>query len=273
LAAAAEGRRECSVSVPTADRYRDVGINWRENPGEAMAAEGLCVWLYAVTATGAGAVTGSPAGVGGETVRTVRTAGLTAFVGHVDEAEFGAAALRRKLEDLAWLDRTVRAHHAVIEAIAEGCPVVPMRLATIYATDEGVAEMLRQRAADLREALSRIKARSEWGVKAFAAQRADPRLPSGTGRRKAMAGAQAVHTELSRLSAAARLYPPQSPDLAGQAARMVLSCAYLVANERAGEFAAAIADLTATYRSVRLAVTGPWPAYSFVGGHEAGGQP
>jgi Gas vesicle synthesis protein GvpL/GvpF len=261
-----------------------------------VTAEGRCVWLYAVTANGAAAVTGSPAGVGGEPVRVVRTAGLTAFVGHVDVLEFGAAALRRNLEELAWLDRTVRAHHAVIEAIAEGCPVVPMRLATIYATDEGVAEMMRQRATDLRWALSQIRARSEWGVKAFAAQPTDPGLPCGpgratgpgaaylqrrraqlaaneSGRRAATAGAQAVHTELCRLSAAARLYPPQSPDLARQPARMVLNGAYLVANERAGEFAAAIADLTATYRSVRLAVTGPWPAYSFVGGHEAGGQP
>ncbi len=62
-----------------------------------------------------------------------------------------------------------------------------------------------------------------------------------------------------------RLYPPQSPDLAGPRARMVLNAAYLIADERASEFAATIADLTTRHRSVRLVVTGPWPAYSFVG--------
>ena len=234
-----------------------------------------------------------------------RTAGLTAFVGDVDQHDFGAAALRRNLEDLDWLDRTARAHHAVIEAIAERCPVVPMQLATVYASDHSVAETLRERATDLRRVLSRIRARSEWGVKAFVAEPAGlstaPGDPSGertratsgpgaaylqrrraqsmaretareTARHDVMADALAVHAALSRLCVSARLYPPQSPGLAASRARMVLNAAYLMADERAGEFAATIADLTATHRSVRLVVTGPWRAYSFVGEHHAEGQ-
>jgi hypothetical protein len=248
------------------------------------------VWLYAVAATGAEAGPGSLTGVGGEPVRMVRTAGLTAFVGDVDERDFGSAGLRRNLEDLGWLDRTARAHHAVIEAIAERCPVVPMQLATVYASDHSVAETLRQRAGDLRRALSRIRERSEWGVKAFAAglstapgdrpgdqvvatagpgaaylQRRRAQLTAQErGQREAMTGARAVHAELCRLCVSARLYPSQSRDLAGSRGRMVLNAAYLVADERTSEFAAAIAGLTAGHRSVRLVVTGPWPAYSFV---------
>ena len=234
-------------------------------------------------------------------MRAVRTAGLTAFVGDVDRLEFGAAPLRRNLEDLDWLDRTARAHHAVIEAIAERCPVVPMRLATVYASDEGVAGMLRQRAPDLRETLSRLRARREWGVKAFAAEPADMsgtpgdphagRVTAATGpgatylqrrraqltaaeygRQQAMAGARAVHAELGRLAVSGRLYPPQAPELAGQPGRMLLNAAYLVADARAETFAAAIAGLTARHRSVRLVVTGPWPAYSFVGEQQAEAQ-
>jgi len=52
---------------------------------------------------------------------------------------------------------------------------------------------------------------------------------------------------------------------------MVLNAAYLVADERADEFAAAVADLAAQHRSVQLNLTGPWPAYSFVGMREAEG--
>jgi Gas vesicle synthesis protein GvpL/GvpF len=142
--------------------------------------------------------------------------------------------------------------------------------------------------------LSRLAACREWGVKAFAAaldpgppgppdDREDPAGRPGTAylrrrraqlasrttaRRDATAGAQAVHAELSRLSVSARLYPPQAPGLAGQAARMVLNAAYLVADERAGEFTAAVNDLTGRHRSVRLGLTGPWPAYSFAGGSD-----
>jgi hypothetical protein len=276
-----------------------------------MTNEARCVWLYAVTADGegfpAGDATGAGAwagvgigvgmgvgigvGVGGGRVRAVRAAGLTAVVGDVAEGEFGEAALRRNLEDLDWLERTARAHHAVIGALAGHGPVVPMRLATVYSGDDPVADMLRQRAGDLREALSRLRGRSEWGVKAYAAAPADPateprgRPDDATGpgaaylqRRRAQlnsraalrqmvtAGAEAIHAELSQLAVSARRYPPQAPGLSGQTAPMVLNAAYLVADERAGEFAAAVNDLTGRHRPVRLGLTGPWPAYSFAGG-------
>jgi hypothetical protein len=261
-----------------------------------MTAESRCVWLYAVTEDVAPA-TGELTGVGAGVVRPLRAAGLAAIVGDVDQREFGEAALRRNLEDLGWLERTARAHHAVIEAVSRHCPVVPMRLATVYSSGPSVLAMLRDRAADFRDAVSRLATCREWGVKAFAAVPADPgpadegegpasrpgtaylqrrraqRTSRTNARQDAAAGAQAIHAELSRLSAAARLYPPQAPGLAGQAAPMVLNAAYLVADERAGQFAAAVNNLTGRYRSVRLGLTGPWPAYSFVGGPDTSGEP
>jgi Gas vesicle synthesis protein GvpL/GvpF len=259
-----------------------------------MAAESRCVWLYAVTDDVAVPVADELAGVGAGVVRPLRAAGLAAIVGDVEQREFGEAALRRNLEDLGWLERTARAHHAVIEAVGTRGPAVPMRLATVYNSDAGVLTMLRDRAADFRAALSRLAACREWGVKAYAAADPAPAGPLEEGpagrpgtaylrqrraqltsrtdaRREAMAGAQAVHAELSRLSVSARLYPPQAPGLSGQAAPMVLNAAYLVAKERAGEFAAAVDGLTRRHRSMRLGLTGPWPAYSFVGGPDADG--
>jgi hypothetical protein len=79
-----------------------------------------------------------------------------------------------------------------------------------------------------------------------------------------VASAQAVHAELARLSASARLYPPQSPEIAGHSGSMVLNAAYLVADERAEEFGAAVAELAARHPTLELTLTGPWPAYSFV---------
>jgi hypothetical protein len=265
-----------------------------------MDAEHRWVWVYAVADGDPEDSGGRAAGIGGGPARAIRAAGLTAIVGDVGEPEFGEAALRRNLEDLDWLDRTARAHHAVIEAVAGQFPAVPMRLATVFASDMGVAGMLRERADDFREALSRISARSEWGVKAYAAEPVDQDTASGSAadghdgssagpgaaylrrrralltarkdaRREAMASAQVVYAELARLSVSAHLYPPQSPDLTGQPASMVLNAAYLVADERADEFAAAVTDLAAKHRSVQLALTGPWPAYSFIADSEAGG--
>jgi gas vesicle protein GvpL/GvpF len=260
-----------------------------------MTDDARCVWLYAVAPDGAGLPASDVTGVGGGRARAVRAAGLTAIVEDVRQDEFGEAALRCNLEDLDWLERTARAHHAVVEVMAEHGLVVPMRLATVYSGDDPLADTLGRRAGDLREALLRLGGRREWGVKAYAVTRQTPEDhgpvsgPGGPGaaylrrrraqltsrtnaRQDALTGAEAVHAELSRLAVSARLYPPQAPDLAGQAAPMVLNAAYLVADERAGDFTAAVNDLTGRHRSVRLGLTGPWPAYSFAGGPDTSGE-
>jgi Gas vesicle synthesis protein GvpL/GvpF len=258
-----------------------------------MAAESCCVWLYAVTDEETHLLPEDLIGVDAGRVRPLRAAGLTAIVGDVDHREFGEAALRRNLEDLGWLEETARAHHAVVAALARQRPTVPMRLATVYTSDANVIEMLRDRAADFRAALSRLTACSEWGVKALAAAPRDQGWSSGStagrqddpatgpgaaylrrrraqlaahkdARREASASARDLHEKLSRLAVTARLYPPQAPDLAAQAAPMVLNAAYLVADRHTDAFAAAVTELNGNYPSVQLILTGPWPAYSFV---------
>jgi Gas vesicle synthesis protein GvpL/GvpF len=259
-----------------------------------MTVKGSCVWMYGVAGDDLEGLADGVAGVGGALPRAITAAGLTAVVGDVGDREYGAAALRRNLEDLDWLARTARAHHAVLAAVAERGPVVPMRLATLFASDAGVTGALRERAEDFRGALSLISERSEWGIKAYAIKPADqaeaPARPvagrdgpaAGPGaaylqrrraqltaskdaRSEALASARTVYAELGQYAVSSRLYPPQAPDLAGQPAPMVLNAAYLVADERADEFAAAVADLTASHRFVQLTLTGPWPAYSFAG--------
>ena len=81
--------------------------------------------------------------------------------------------------------------------------------------------------------------------------------------RGASDGAQAAHAELARHCAASRLHPPQSPQLSGRKEAMVLNGAYLLDNDRAAEFSAAVAALNDSDPRLRLELTGPWPPYSF----------
>jgi Gas vesicle synthesis protein GvpL/GvpF len=286
-------------------------LNPRMLNRSATVTEERCVWVYAVAADAEPPFTGGMIGVGGGAVRPLTAAGLMAITGDVPVSGFGEAALRRNLEDLDWLEQTARTHHAVIEAVAKERTVVPMRLATVYRSDEGVTGMLRERAADFREALARVTARSEWGVKAYTAmppeqgppeqgppeqgapEQGQPpeagQAPLGPGaaylrrrraqlaarsdaRQQALTSARAIYEDLGRLCVAARVYPPQPAELAGRSASMVLNAAYLVADERAEDFAAAVTGLAAAHPSVRLALTGPWPPYSFAGqpGAESG---
>src|ERR1700740_1592354 len=125
-----------------------------------MTANGGWVWMYGVAGDDLGGFVDGAGGVGGAPPRTITAAGLTAIVGDVGDREYGEAALRRNLEDLDWLARTARAHHAVLEAVAERGPVVPMRLATLFASDAGVTGTLQERAQDFRRGLSLIRPRS-----------------------------------------------------------------------------------------------------------------
>jgi len=249
-------------------------------------SEPQAVWLYAVAAGTPGAGLDGLRGVAGGPVRAVEADGLTAVAGDVPLAEFGEAPLRRHLEDLAWLEDVARAHHAVIETVGRESPVVPMRLATVYRDDAGVTAALVERGNDFHAALGRIAARTEWGVKAYASRPAGDGGPasaqaapeSGTAylrrrrqelsaqadsRHEASASADAIHGRLCGLAVAARLHPPQAPQLSGRDEQMLLNAAYLLDESRGEEFAAAVSALARQHPAVRAEVTGPWPPYSF----------
>jgi hypothetical protein len=130
-------------------------------------AEATGVWIYAIAETVGPASLGEVSGVGGGPVRRVEAAGLMAIVQDVGLDTYGESALRRNLEDLAWLEAAARAHHRVIDAVGRLTPVVPMRLATVYSDDAGVRTVLAERGADFHQALRRIGTRREWGVKAY----------------------------------------------------------------------------------------------------------
>jgi gas vesicle protein GvpL/GvpF len=256
-------------------------------------------WVYAIAERVAVTPLAQIRGVGGGPIRTVAAAGLTAVVEDVGLAEFGEEALRRNLEDLDWLEATARAHHGVIDAVAQQGPLVPTRLATVYSGDERIAAMLTKRDADFRSALRRISGRQEWGVKAYAnrqpeasddsaaapgqsgpgggagaaylRRRRDQLAAQKNARRETLDSAEVLHGELSRYAAETRLHPPQAPQLTRSKAPMILNAAYLLDSARGDEFAAAVAALAAQYPGLRLELTGPWPPYSFAGTGGEGG--
>ncbi|GAA0503990.1 gas vesicle protein [Saccharopolyspora subtropica] len=228
-------------------------------------------------------------GIAGAPVRLVRCGDLAALAGSVDAAEFGEQGLRENLEDLAWLERTARAHNRVVAAAAAIVPVAPLGLAAVYFDDDGVRAALTERAEAFTEVLDRISGRAEWGVKIFA-DLDDPALRSGGGhdsaaaegpgsaylrqlreRRESRVNAEHaalelagdLHAELAELADATRTHPPQNRQLAGYEGRMVLNAAYLVADQVAEEFTAAVRDAAERGTGLRIELTGPWPPYSF----------
>jgi hypothetical protein len=244
------------------------------------------VYVYAI---GNAALANGPGpqdltGVDGSRVRLVVSGPLAAAVGSVDPTRFSKDALHHSLDDLGWLEETARAHHHVVDALAQRHPVLPVRMATIYIDDDGVRAMLDEHGQRVAEALERTRGRAEWGVKAFAVPTAEqapvPEQEPATGpgaaylrRKKAVRDralrarevgvdhAEQVHSRLAGLAVASRRYPPQDPRLSGRSEQMVLNAAYLL--DEAG--VAALHRTVEEWRGtgLRIELTGPWAPYSF----------
>jgi hypothetical protein len=216
---------------------------------------------------------------------------LAAIASDVPLAEFGETAIAENLHDAAWLEEKVRAHEAVLEAALERVPVVPFRFGTIYRSSEQVQRMLREN-PELGEALERLRGTVELGVKAFLDPEAFDRrhgddsdaVEEEGGRayllrrqreqqlaeaRSSLTATWAQESHERRAAAAvdARANPLQRPEVSGRGGEMILNGAYLVRVGREDAFRRAVAELQGRHEAdgVRYELTGPWPAYNFVG--------
>jgi hypothetical protein len=238
------------------------------------------------------------AGVDPGSALEVITAGeLTAVVSRVRLQEFGSEALKRNLEDLAWVERTARAHDAVLGSMLELDSVVPLRLLTIFTDEAHLVEMLERERDHLVETLDRLRGHAEWSVKlladptvlqselrqrsrelaavgggeakpgtAFFARKKQQRTVREEARALAQTAAVETHDRLRQHAAAARVLPPQHPDLSRRSGEMVLNGAYLVERSRTHAFAGEAEALRERHRGVglELELSGPWAPYNFV---------
>jgi hypothetical protein len=260
-----------------------------ETPGRAAARTGTLLWAYCVTRASDPAPAGL-AGLGGE-VERVEDDGLAALVSRVPAAEYAEDVLPASLNDLAWLERTARAHETILERAGELATIVPLRLCTIFADAAGVRRMLDDSRPALEAALERLDGRQEWAVKLLVDV---DRLVAGSGvedaagtaatgtayllgrraerERRAAAErlgrelAEDVHARLQDWAIDAVVNPPQSRELSGHEGEMLLNGAYLVETARAGELRDLVAELEERHRAagVRLELTGPLPPFNFL---------
>ncbi|MGH3070350.1 MAG: GvpL/GvpF family gas vesicle protein [Streptosporangiaceae bacterium] len=222
----------------------------------ATPAAQRVVWVYAITDDLGPRQFAGLAGVGGERVRTVAEAGLTAVVGSVEARAFGEDALASLLGGLDNIERVGRAHHQVIaRAAAGGGPVLPLRLATVYPDDNTVRALLARRRGEFAGLLARFRGTVEWGVQIYG--------PAGQ-QDGADTLADTIDWVLADLADASQRQPAVDPRYVRGPEQMILNAAYLLRGDRAGEFVAAAHALAGARAGVRADLNGPWPPYSFV---------
>ena len=202
-------------------------------------------------------------------------------------AQYGVGPIERRLQDLDWVSRCAMAHEAVVEDAARSGPVVPMKLFTLFSSDErAVAHIVRTR-KKLARLFELVAGREEWGVRVSldervaARRRAEGARPgktaSGTGfllRKKAEKDAVRLAIE-EALSEGERIFGElagsavdarrRTPVQSNTAIRVVLDAAFLVPEKQARAFRKAVAaQAKSRGDGYDVALSGPWPPYNFV---------
>src|SRR5689334_8625125 len=91
--------------------------------------------------------------------------GLFLAVADAPLARYGAEAINRGLGNLDWVSRAALAHQAVIESFAAATAVLPMKLFTIFTSDERALAHVRGARARIAAAVGRVANQQEWGVR------------------------------------------------------------------------------------------------------------
>jgi hypothetical protein len=231
----------------------------------------------------------APAGLPGASPLRVLGAGGSLWIvcAAVPLASYGPAVLETALRDLGWVGDIAVAHESVVEHFAakKDVTVVPMKMFTMFSTDDRTVEEMRSRRRDILAVARRIAGCEEWGVRMTrsAPVAADPRLEGARATsgsafltakkeardlarefvRTAMESADRAYHTLSALSRDARR---RDDAPAGAVAPPLLDAAFLVPAARRSRFKAAARRLAATAAKAGtdMTLTGPWPAYNFV---------
>ncbi len=239
-------------------------------------------------------------------LEAVEAEGLTAVVSAVPLAVYGEGSLAERLTDAAWTATRALRHERVAEHFARRAAVAPLRFGSIYLRREGVAAMLAERAAQLREVIARLDGREEWGVNVFVerarlreeVERLSERLRELVGRAEGSTPGQAyllrkkveslrdeeARAETRRVAqeVEARLKGASDgavrlrvlKDEAAEQGELAARLAFLVRRDGFERFRDEAERLAAEYTPLgfRFELTGPWPAYNFATVVEEGGK-
>ncbi len=229
---------------------------------------------------------------GGGQVRVLDAGdGYSIVVASVPASTYSAEAIESKLRDLDWVGAAAAAHEAAVEGSSSHGTVVPMKLFTLFTSDDRALAHVAKMKRDLGRIVTKIAGCDEWGLRilfdeAGALQRKTAQQrkkdvaapPTGTGfllRKKAQEDTRRLLTteakdevddlfvRLERSSKKAVRRPPPNRELAG---RVLLDAVFLVPQKGVEKFKSTIAGTAKDLarEGFQITLTGPWPAYSFV---------
>jgi hypothetical protein len=194
---------------------------------------------------------------------------------------FAGEALRQELQDVESISRHAFAHASVIEFFFRRSSVIPLKLFTLFSSDEKARSDVRSRLVSLKRMFAALRGLEEWGVRIIAGEvEAEAARTLDSGRdylqlkkrlhdqtaaplRATTKAVDGALRSLGRLASKDReeMFPP-----AGRGRPYIKGASFLVRAKRRTVWkkeAARIATALAA-QGHRLEMSGPWPPYHFV---------
>ena len=198
---------------------------------------------------------------------------------------FGEVPLASRLSDLDWVSRAAVAHDAVVERFLTADAVLPMKVFTIFTSDDRALAQTRSDWERIEALLRGVTGQVEWGLRLMFDQRQAPAAeapPSAASGRSYLLAKQrhqtatvattrrvrqrtaGVVTALAAIARDVRQRPLTTAATSGS--RLLLDAAFLVPRTRERRFRQAVAQQTRRLAPEGYAVhlSGPWPPYSFI---------
>ena len=211
-------------------------------------------------------------------------------VSDVPADRYNESAISSGLSKIDWVSRVAVAHEAVVESFVSAMAVLPMKLFTIFTSeDRAIAHMVAQRSR-LAALVKRVAHHQEWGVR-VAMDRARAVAAGSTKQAAgAVTGASYLAHKKAQRDASKELASRARETVAGlfdrlatrsrdakrraasempaQSGPLLLDAAFLVPRSHVARFrkSAAREAKALARQGYDLTLTGPWPPYTFVQG-------
>ena len=238
-------------------------------------------------------------GIADRPIETVPCGTASAVISRVPEERYSADQIEQRLADMQWLGEHGLAHERVVAALIDRGTVLPMRLFTLYSSDDALRVECEQRGDWIHETLERLDGVREWDLKVsydaatmlatigetsaeVAAidrelEAASPGKKYLLQKRRDDAARTAVRTAVLELgdqvlralepvtSGVKRVAPPSNAE-PGELP-VIMAAALLVAREDEDALRERLTRESERLapRGVSIACAGPWAAYRFVG--------
>lgn len=125
----------------------------------------MILYVYAIGRAGHELPKRAQAIDGSDIVHAVGCGALTAFATPVDPAEFSQPVIDARSKDVEWLGVIGYRHQNVMAALMRGGTIIPLRAFTLFATEESLRRDVESRKETLSKILERLDGKQEWTLR------------------------------------------------------------------------------------------------------------